>query len=540
MTAPSLNALAADDLANGISASRRERSSGKVDSGDGDDDLASNFSPRQSQNSRTNDSIKSRSVETGQNEIRALPKTAIFRQLLIALTGPVASSGLAILILTILLPSANHVSGSAFDLLAMLVATRFGYQVFHPSRPVLKSPVMHRKVREVLADESLQILFFVASLYLVAQSVDRSTILLFAAVNLTGQTVLLQISRFLLKQFAKFSSGNTSFNFSRRAIIIGTGQRAREVADLVLDCPEMDTGLVGFLDYNSHRLWRYRDIPLIGHPDSLEYLASVSHIDAAILAVDLADMPRTESLFEVTERMGVPLCYMPDIYRGSIARATTGHLNGFPAIIYRAVPENKPALLAKRAFDRVGALIGIMLTAPIMMAAAIAIRLDSRGPILFRQIRSGLNGRTFEFLKFRTMCNEAEQQKADLGELNEMTGPVFKIRHDPRVTVVGRFLRRYSIDELPQLFNILRGQMSLVGPRPPLPSEVAKYEPWQRRKLSVKPGLTCLWQVNGRNRIDFDDWMKLDLEYIDNWSLWLDARILSRTLPAVIRGDGAS
>jgi lipopolysaccharide/colanic/teichoic acid biosynthesis glycosyltransferase len=173
-----------------------------------------------------------------------------------------------------------------------------------------------------------------------------------------------------------------------------------------------------------------------------------------------------------------------------------------------------------------------------MIAAAIAIKIDSRGPVFFKQTRSGINGKTFKLWKFRTMENDAEKKKAELLEKNEMSGPVFKISDDPRVTKVGRFLRKYSIDEFPQFLNVLRGDMSLVGPRPALPSEVAGFEPWQHRKLSVKPGLTCLWQADGRNSIDFEDWMKMDLKYIDNWSLWEDTKIIARTIPTVLKGSG--
>ena len=190
--------------------------------------------------------------------------------------------------------------------------------------------------------------------------------------------------------------------------------------------------------------------------------------------------------------------------------------------------------------DKAGALAGLILAMPLMFITAVAIKLESRGPVLFKQVRLGLNGRTFHLYKFRTMCDGAETQKDRLRAMNEMSGPAFKIKDDPRITPVGRLLRKYSIDELPQFLNVLKGEMSLVGPRPPLPKEVAQYEPWQHRKLSVKPGVTCLWQVNGRNEIDFDDWMRLDLEYIDNWSLWLDTKLLARTIPAVIKSRGAS
>jgi lipopolysaccharide/colanic/teichoic acid biosynthesis glycosyltransferase len=180
----------------------------------------------------------------------------------------------------------------------------------------------------------------------------------------------------------------------------------------------------------------------------------------------------------------------------------------------------------------------LVLLSPVMLVAAILIKLSSaRGPVFFRQERVGINGRRFTLYKFRTMVVGAEHIKSQLLHMNEMDGPVFKMRDDPRVTRLGRFLRRSSIDEFPQLFNVVMGHMSIVGPRPPLPAEVEKYELRQRRRLSVKPGLTCLWQVSGRNKVDFNTWMKLDLYYIDNWSWWLDLKILLRTIPAIFRGQ---
>jgi len=181
----------------------------------------------------------------------------------------------------------------------------------------------------------------------------------------------------------------------------------------------------------------------------------------------------------------------------------------------------------------------LMVLSPVLVAIAIAIKLDSPGPVLFRQLRCGLHGRTFTFLKFRSMRVDAEALKKQLAPYNEMDGPAFKMTNDPRVTPLGRFLRRTSLDELPQLWNIIRGDMSIVGPRPAVLEEVRQYEPWQRRRLSMKPGLTCLWQVNGRNELTFEEWMRLDLEYIDNWSLWLDVKIALKTIPAVLFGRGA-
>jgi lipopolysaccharide/colanic/teichoic acid biosynthesis glycosyltransferase len=197
------------------------------------------------------------------------------------------------------------------------------------------------------------------------------------------------------------------------------------------------------------------------------------------------------------------------------------------------------ALRAKRAIDVAGSIALLLLSLPILLLAALAIRIDSRGPVLFRQARVGQGGRPFPMWKLRSMVEGAEDQRGGLLAHNEMDGPVFKMRRDPRVTRVGRVLRRFSIDELPQLWNVLRGDMSLVGPRPPLPCEVAKYGLFERRRLSVKPGLTCEWQVSGRNEIGFDEWMRLDVAYAENWSLRRDLWLLLRTLPAVARGTGA-
>jgi lipopolysaccharide/colanic/teichoic acid biosynthesis glycosyltransferase len=204
------------------------------------------------------------------------------------------------------------------------------------------------------------------------------------------------------------------------------------------------------------------------------------------------------------------------------------------------VHHSEVELVMKRGLDIAGALAGLLVSAPMLLVSALAIKLTSAGPVFFRQERCGLHGRRFDMLKLRTMTADAEDRKAELLERNEMDGPVFKIREDPRVTKVGRLLRRFSIDELPQFWSVLRGDMSLVGPRPPTPDEVFQYQGGVRRRLSMRPGLTCLWQVSGRNGVSFEEWMELDLEYIDTWSLETDLRILLRTVPAVVLARGAS
>ena len=193
----------------------------------------------------------------------------------------------------------------------------------------------------------------------------------------------------------------------------------------------------------------------------------------------------------------------------------------------------------KRTLDLVGATVALILAAPVLLLAALAIMIETRGSVLYRSTRVGRNGRPFTFYKLRSMVNGADRHRHHLSHLNECDGPVFKISRDPRVTVVGRFLRTTSLDELPQLWNVIRGDMSLVGPRPPLPEEVSHYQPWQMRRLDVRPGLTCLWQISGRSRIGFEEWMRLDLEYIRYRSFRLDLQILLRTIPAVLSQEGA-
>ncbi len=193
----------------------------------------------------------------------------------------------------------------------------------------------------------------------------------------------------------------------------------------------------------------------------------------------------------------------------------------------------------KRALDVLAAVLGMVVFGPLMLALGLIVRLDSNGPMFYRSRRTGRNGRIFTFYKLRSMAVDAHERRSELLHLNEVQGPIFKIRKDPRVTRIGGWLRRTSLDELPQLLNVLKGDMSLVGPRPPLPEEVERYEPWQRRRLDVQPGITCLWQISGRSRIGFEEWMRLDLEYIRHRSFGLDLKILLRTVPAVLSREGA-
>ena len=264
-------------------------------------------------------------------------------------------------------------------------------------------------------------------------------------------------------------------------------------------------------------------------------------VSRVIFAAQHVHFARIEEAVQACETEGVEAWISADFFQTSIARPTFDVLSGRLMLVFHSTPQVSWALLAKDVLDRVGAALLLLLSLPLWLIAIIGIRRHSPGPIFFRQERAGHYGKPFRMWKFRTMHVDAEARRADLEASNEMDGPVFKIRNDPRIFPFGQFLRKFSIDELPQLLNVLRGEMSLVGPRPLPVYEIQRIEKHaQRRRLSVKPGLTCLWQVSGRSGIkNFEEWVALDLKYIDNWSLWLDMEILAKTVPAVMRGSGA-
>jgi exopolysaccharide biosynthesis polyprenyl glycosylphosphotransferase len=254
-----------------------------------------------------------------------------------------------------------------------------------------------------------------------------------------------------------------------------------------------------------------------------------------------AQLERVESVIQLCEVEGVEAWLVADFFATQISKASFDEMFGHPLLVFRTAPAASWQMIAKQLLDFFGALTLLLVTSPLMLACAALVKFTSPGPVFFRQQRSGLNGAPFEIFKFRTMVSNAEQFKHELAAMNEMSGPVFKVTNDPRVTPIGKWLRKWSLDELPQLFNVLKGEMSLVGPRPLPVDEVRRFSDLaHRRRLSVKPGLTCLWQIQGRNQIsDFKEWVRLDLEYIDNWSIWLDLKILLLTPPVVLRGTGA-
>ena len=322
-------------------------------------------------------------------------------------------------------------------------------------------------------------------------------------------------------------------------LIIGTSPIGRLTGeDLIAKGQRHVLGYLGFSDETTPR-----NLPasFLGTAPELEGIlraTPVSEVYVAGKASKNAD--EMQAVIRTCERLGIPFALPAYNFRLERARPRDTKAVSDGYLHYQAHDSKPEQMALKRLFDIVSSAVSVWLLLPLFFAVAGLIKLTSRGPIFFKQVRVGLYGKPFHMLKFRSMVTNAEELKALLEKQNEQSGPVFKMKNDPRITRIGRFIRKYSIDELPQLINVLRGDMSIVGPRPPVPSEVAKYEVWQRRRLSVRPGLTCIWQVSGRNQISFEQWMYLDMQYIDHWSLTQDFKLIFRTVPIVFTGRGAS
>ena len=329
----------------------------------------------------------------------------------------------------------------------------------------------------------------------------------------------------------------------RQIFIVGTNSRAVGFAKSLQSRPELGYRIIGFADREWEGIKQFSDsgYGLLCSLDELPDFFRKNVVDEVLIALPIRSLHDDASrIAALCEEQGILFRLLPNLFDLKRSRHWTEELEGQSLVTHNGISEGWQ-LLVKRALDFTIALIAILLFSPVMVGTALLIALTSPGKVLFVQRRVGLNKREFPVYKFRTMVVDAEKKMREVEHLNEVSGPVFKIRHDPRVTPLGRFLRKTSIDELPQLFNVLKGDMSLVGPRPlPVRDYEGFSEDWQRRRFSVRPGITCLWQVSGRSSISFDRWMELDLQYIDGWSLKLDLDILIRTIPAVLKGQGAA
>jgi exopolysaccharide biosynthesis polyprenyl glycosylphosphotransferase len=323
----------------------------------------------------------------------------------------------------------------------------------------------------------------------------------------------------------------------QKVLVVGGDNLGKRVMHVIATEPNLGYKLVGFLQENGDSgMGRFK---CLGKLDDITEVVRDHQIDEVIIALPSASRRLIPEITEQCQKGGVSFKIVPDLYEMSLSGVDIDNLRGIPIVGVKEAAIHGLDLWLKRGIDIALSLLLLVLLSPLWALLALLIKLDSPGPILFKQLRVGKERKPFQFYKFRSMRMTAEEDIAELSDLNEVSWPLFKIKSDPRLTRVGSFLRRTSLDELPQLINVLKGEMSLVGPRPPLPSEVEKYEPWHMKRLEVAPGLTGLWQVSGRSDLPFNEMVMLDIYYIENWSLGLDFRTLLRTIPAVITGQGA-
>ena len=420
-------------------------------------------------------------------------------------------------------------------LAAVLIFPFLGYILGAYKQVELRRP--RDIANDVLKIASLGLLTLISLLFLVrGQYISRSFLLLFAVL----QVLSLETSRWLLLMGGTWLRSRPDQR--RHFVIVGSGDGAFEVATLLEAGERFGLSLLAFVHVGNQSSTSPAGLRRSYSVLPKEQLAELLHkrvVDEVVFAVDKEELIELEPLMEQCEQEGVRIRIQLDFLPKGFSHIFVEHLAHVPLLTLASTPQNDFALFFKRAVDTAVSAFSLVALLPLFLILAVLVKLSSKGPVFFRQTRCGLAGRHFVLLKFRTMVLDADQLLADLSDRNEAEAPLFKMRNDPRCTPVGRWMRMFSLDELPQLWNILRGHMSLVGPRPPLPQEVEQYEPWQRRRLRMRPGLTCLWALEGRSQLRFEPWARLDLLYIDNWSIWLDLKILLKTIPTVVSGRGA-
>jgi exopolysaccharide biosynthesis polyprenyl glycosylphosphotransferase len=412
----------------------------------------------------------------------------------------------------------------------------FTYHSYHSHRTIPLTKEALTTIRVVFVGN---VLLATLAYLIPLRQLSRAWFILFVVISM----LLLVAEKILVRVLARWVRSK-GMNY-RTLLIVGTGRRATDIAKVIAEHKYWGYKILGFIS-DGHRLsngWAsyrvYGNVPDLRR--ILEHREIAEPIDEIVFAVTRKKLDEMKQIFLMCEELGIRTRVAMNFFSNRVARLEIEELEGIPFLTFTTTPSNETQLALKRLLDLAISMLLLTLSLPVLVFAALAIRFTSPGSVVFKQKRIGLNGRMFTLYKFRTMIADAHERRDEYAHLNEMNGPAFKAKNDPRVTPVGRWLRRFSLDELPQLWNVFKGDMSLVGPRPPIPEEVASYHRWHRRRLSMKPGLTCLWQISGRNDIqDFDRWMQLDLQYIDNWSPTLDLKILLRTIPAVLSGKGAS
>lgn len=427
------------------------------------------------------------------------------------------------------------------DYFIVLLVSLFGFNSalnFYDAYGSMRLATPFRLFRIATYSAVFTFLCLASSLFLLKVQLSRIFVFLF----LTLCTLLLTAERTAVLALLRYWR-KRGLNF-RNVIIAGVGEQAFKIADGIFSRRELGVKIAAFANLAPDRVRPNAMLPdgiqIVDGVEAVEKLLTDAAIDEIIFADSIDVMPEIQHLIVVASDQGIRTTLAADLFSIGLVKSGLSYFADIPLIHFQTPPGDQWELGVKRMID-IGVSLGLMvLLSPLLLIIAVAVKANSQGPVIFRQTRVGLNGRHFKMLKFRSMTQNAESQLSKLKEANEMSGPAFKLHNDPRITGIGRWLRRFSLDELPQLWNVFVGEMSLVGPRPPVPGEVKEYERRYRRRLSMRPGMTCIWQVSGRNNItDFEDWVKLDLKYIDNWSLIGDLSLLARTVPAVILGTGA-
>lgn len=434
-----------------------------------------------------------------------------------------------------LFPTGLYPLRQYLPLLALALPLWAGLSLAFPGTVPGRRVSLAREVGAVWGTAGFGVLVLAALGYLLRLDfVSRPFVVLFGI----SSGLLLSVSRLLER---KTALGRKLLAAPERVVVIvGTTPQAAKLGRTLREHQRWGFRLLGFVGIEEKAKSPLPGVPVVTHVAELVSFLQRAVVDEVMVALPLTQLARLENTIAQCQEIGVRVRVVLAPFPHLKPRVEVEPLGDQAILTLAPAPIAPLPLFCKRVLDVTVAALGLALFAPVFPVVALAIKLDSPGPVFFKQWRCGLRGRRFVLYKLRTMVEGAEAMKADLAHLNVMDGPAFKAPNDPRVTRVGRWLRRFSLDEVPQLWNVLKGDMSLVGPRPPLPEEVEKYEPWQRRRLAMKPGLTCLWQVSGRTELSFSQWMALDLAYIDSWSLGLDLKILARTIPAVLRGQGAA
>lgn len=374
-------------------------------------------------------------------------------------------------------------------------------------------------------------IFTVGIIYLFNfDEISRLVVLVFWATSIVGAGILRWVKRRVYFVLAKKGI------MSKNVVILGAGKVGQSLISELCEHTWLGYSVTGYLDDNVKE--PIHGVHHLGGLTDLKHTLKDIDIDEVIITIP-SQRELVQNLISDIRKLDLSIKIVPDMFNLVTSSVQIGSINALPVVTLVKTPMRGLGLLFKRLIDIVGSGLLILLCLPFFAITALAIKINSKGPVIYRQARLGKNGKAFKMLKFRSMHERADDLLEQLEQKNEVAGIAFKMKNDPRVTKVGRFIRKYSIDELPQLFNVLKGDMSLVGPRPPLPYEVEKYGDWEWRRLEVLPGITGLWQVSGRSDLSFQQWMRLDIYYIENWSIGLDIKIMLKTIPCVLKGEGA-